>query len=76
MPLDAVSDLVPTSPQPRAPGDVPEAPDDLFLYGRYGPGTSLDAMSWQPTIEPAPTDGDTYGRNNSAWIAVFDGGTY
>jgi phage baseplate assembly protein gpV len=27
-------------------------------------------------IAEAPTDGGTYARQNSAWIKVYDGGTY
>ena len=48
---------------------VPEAPDALALYGRYGPPTG----QWAPItvggggITDAPTDGGLYGRQSGVW---------
>lgn len=43
---------------------VPEAPDDLSGYVRFGPGATVNANTWQPTTAfvDAPDNAQLYGR--------------
>lgn len=66
---------------PRRTQDILAAGPYLFNYPEeLVPEIVLTDTGQQPglgpTINDAPYDGSTYGRNNGQWTNVYDAGTY